>query len=1099
MLELRDISKKYVTGNFTQVALDHVSVSFRDSEFVAILGPSGSGKTTMLNVIGGLDHFDSGDLLVDGISTKKYRDRDWDTYRNNRIGFVFQSYNLIPHQTVLANVELALTLSGVSPSERRERAIKALESVGLGDHINKKPSQLSGGQMQRVAIARALINDPEIVLADEPTGALDSATSVQVMDLLKEVSRDRLVVMVTHNPELAREYATRIVELKDGRITADSDPFEPNPEELRDAKPARRTSMSFLTALGLSFNNLMTKKGRTLMTAFAGSIGIIGIASILALANGVNQYIHDTEEETLSAYPITISSSSLNMSSLMSSGAENSPLNSSSDDTSDGDVSSKLTLSEIASSSETNDTASLKEYLDNDYEDIHSYTTAIEYHYDVTPQIFLADTTDGPVQVNPETSYSALGVSSSGSTVTGVSTNSFSELPSTPALYEDQYEVKAGRWPEAADELVLVLSSDGTISDQLEYTMGLRDHDDLEAMVTEFVNGESIDDNEEVQTYTYEELMEPTFSLVNACDMYSYESDLGIWSDRSDDEDYMTALVENGEKLHIVGVVQAKDPDGVNILSSGIYYTPALTEQLIQYAEQSEIVSDQLANPDVDVFTGETFEEEAAGQTSELDLSQLISIDSDKLQQAFTIDTSALSSSATALDLSGIQSSTDLSNITIPEIDASDLSFDASALPTLSGEEIASLFPDITEEDVVNALSGITVKYKDGGQERLMNALVSIAQGWTSYSEANPDATVQDYVASDDVRAEIETAVEDSIDTDDLESQIAAALAELTGSDSTTIEGVGEDAVNRVVTAYAEKVATALTDQITSAVSDYVQSALSSVMTQVANELSATIQSAMTAQVQQLTSSLANAFSIDESTLASAFSINLTQDDLEGIVSSLMGASSATYDTNLEKLGYADLSNPDEIDIYPIDFDSKDAVTSILEDYNTMRRDAGEDDKAVSWSDIVGSMMDSVTRIIDMVTAMLVAFVSISLVVSSIMIGVITYISVLERKKEIGILRALGASKHNISEVFNAETIIEGLVSGVMGILITLLLLIPANALIYQNFNVENLAQLPVQAAFALIGISVFLTFIAGLIPARKASHSDPVEALRSE
>ncbi|MCR5392455.1 MAG: ABC transporter ATP-binding protein/permease [Olsenella sp.] len=1102
MLELRDISKKYVTGNFTQVALDHVSVAFLDSEFVAVLGPSGSGKTTMLNVVGGLDHFDSGDLLVDGISTKRFRDRDWDAYRNNRIGFVFQSYNLIPHQTILANVELALTLSGVSRSERRERALKALADVGLADHVDKRPAQLSGGQMQRVAIARALINDPEILLADEPTGALDSVTSVQVMDLLKEVSRDRLVVMVTHNPELARQYATRIVELRDGHTTNDSAPFEPGPEEeRRPAKPTRKTSMSFLTALGLSFNNLMTKKGRTLMTAFAGSIGIIGIAAILSLANGVNNYINNVEEETLSAYPVQISEQSVDMASMLSSAsAERSDSSSDDSDSPDGTVGTTPMVSNMAANVGTNDTASLKEYLDGNGGGINSQVSAIDYQYNVTPQIFLADTTNGPVQVNPESSFSSLGMGSAGSSSMGMSTNVFSQLPGSLSLFEDQYNVKAGRWPESADELALVLDSKGKLLDLLAYDMGLRDHGELEKMVNEFVSGEAVETDDTSATYTYDQLMSPTFSLVNASDMYSYEDSLGVWSDRSDDDEYMKSLVENGTKLHIVGVVQPKKGDRAHTLSSGIYYTKALTQQVIEAAKGSQIVQDQIANPDVDVFTGETFENEAAGNTSKLDFSSFVTVDGTKFQSAFSFDSAALASSASNLDLSGLDlSSMDLSSITVPQMDPSELKLDTADIPQLSADDLKQLFPDLTEEQVREALSGVSVKFKDGGQERLAQALTQVAQGWAAWQKENPQDSVSDYLASTEVSEKIRAAVVDAIDTDDLRQQLATAVGKLTGSEATTPEGVGEDVVNRVLGLYQDKVAGALTTAITNAVSQYLQAAMTQVMTQAAAQIEAGLKSALTASMQNFMGNMANAMQVDESKLASAFQFSLTEDDLKAIMSSLMGSGSATYDSNLSKLGYADLEKPSEIDIYPTDFTAKDNVISILNGYNDMQREAGEDGKVVSWSDMVGAMMSSVSDILNMVTAMLIAFVSISLVVSSIMIGIITYISVLERKKEIGILRSIGASKHNISEVFNAETVIEGFVAGAMGILITLALLVPANAIIESNFDVANLAQLPPQAAVALIAISVALTFIAGLIPAAKASREDPVEALRSE
>lgn len=1103
MLELRDIRKQYVTSSLTQVALDDVSVAFRDNEFVAILGPSGSGKTTMLNVIGGLDHFDSGDLLVDGISTKEYRDHDWDTYRNNRIGFVFQSYNLIPHQTVLSNVELALTLSGVSGAERRERAVAALERVGLSQHVDKRPSQLSGGQMQRVAIARALVNDPEILLADEPTGALDSATSLQVMDLLKEVAQDRLVIMVTHNPELAERYATRIVRLADGRIIDDTDPFDPATAPGRAAKPARKTSMSFLTALELSFNNLMTKKGRTLMTAFAGSIGIIGIAAILALANGVNQYIADQEESMLTVYPLSITSTSLDMTSMIADSSSALGASTASDESgSDNDtVGTAKTITRMAGNVGKNDLASLKEYIDGNGGGIHEQVNDIEYLYDVTPLIFKSDTSEGPVQVNPDTTYSSLGMSAGllSSLSSTMSTNYFKQMPSDTSLFEDQYDVKAGHWPEAADELVIVLTNRGNIPDILEYDMGLRSYDELKSVISELSSAST---DESVSTvsiedasYSYDQLMEPTFKLVNACDTYQYESDYGVWTDKTDDSSYMADLVGNGTTLHIVGIVQPKSTTDSTTLSTGIYYTPALTDELIDNAANSQVVQDQIANPDVDVLTGKTFDQEAneSGDTT-LDLSSLVSIDSSKLASAFTFDTSDINVDLSGLDLSGI----DVSNVSLPPMDLSDLDLSGVSLPSLSADDLAALFPELTSEQIAKILSSVTVRFVDGGQEALSAALSKVASGWVSWSAANPGGTVADYMATDEVRTTIATAVTSAIDMDDLQKQLVDAIAETMGTDA-SVTGIEQEVADRLLSAYQEKLASALQQTIASAIQGYMQTAMTSLMTQMSSQIEQQVSSAMQGAMSQMVSNMASAMHVDESAIASAFRFNMDEKELSELMSSLMSTTTSTYSGNLTKLGYADRDKPSEIDIYPKDFETKQAVTSILDDYNNDVRAAGEESKVITWADLVGTMMSSVTRIVDMVSAMLVAFVSISLVVSSIMIAVITYISVLERKKEIGILRAIGASKHNISSVFNAETVIEGLVAGVMGIAITLLLTIPANAIVEAYFGVHDLVRLPVHYALLLIGISVLLTFLAGFIPAKKASRSDPVEALRSE
>ncbi|RVU96632.1 ATP-binding cassette domain-containing protein [Coriobacteriales bacterium OH1046] len=1089
MLELKNISKTYVTSSFTQSALDDVSLAFRDNEFVAILGPSGSGKTTMLNIIGGLDHFDAGDLVIDGISTREYRDRDWDTYRNNRIGFVFQSYNLIPHQTVLANVELALTLSGVSASERKERAREALARVGLADHVDKRPSQLSGGQMQRVAIARALINDPEILLADEPTGALDSKTSVQVMDLLKEVANDRLVIMVTHNPDLAHRYATRIVELADGRITGDSDPVDPGALGRREAKAARRTSMSFSTALALSFNNLMTKKGRTLMTAFAGSIGIIGIAAILALANGVNDYIRGVEEDTLSIYPLTIQSAGFDMTSMI---AES--MGSGSDEGADQtqattkDVGESKRVSRMFSGVGRNDLEALKAYLDADGGGIGDHVNEIVYTYDATPQIFLPDTGSGVHQVNPENAFDSFGFNAGQSTVfsSAYSMTMFRQFPSSIGLFEGQYDMRAGRWPEHWNELVLVLSRDGTISDMIEYTLGLRDHAELEEMARALANGEEVGDTEGELSFTYEELMACGFKLVPASSFYEYESDYGVWTSRTDDAAYMGALVEQGEDLTIVGIVQPKEDVDATSLSSGIYYTPELVRHIIDTAATSEIVRDQQARPEVDVFTGKRFDDPEA--RSDFDMGTLITVDGDRISQAFRIDTGALAIDPSALDFSGI----DLSGISVPPMDLSGLSLDLSGVQPLTPEQAAALFPELTPEDLAEVLGGVSITFKPGGEEALQQAFAEIGQGYAAWRTSHPEGTLEEYLDSAEVREQIVAAIAASLDTDAMAESLVSALAEK--MDVPDVEGLTSEVAGRLLGAYQEQIASVLAAQLTVAISNYMQAAMASYM----GQLSSAIQNQLEGAMGQLASNLSGAFSIDTAALESAFQFNMDENQLAALMSSLMSTEQTTLEGNLRKLGYADYGKPAEIDIYPIDFDHKQAVVDILDAYNE-RMGAEDEDKVISYTDIVGALMASVTRIIDMISAMLIAFVSISLVVSSIMIGVITYISVLERKKEIGILRSIGASKRDISNVFNAETVIEGLVAGLMGVGITLAISIPANAIVHESFGVARIAQLPWQAGFILVGISVLLNVIAGIIPARAASHSDPVEALRSE
>ena len=1043
MLQLRNIRKAYTTGSFTQTALDDVSISFRDSEFVAILGPSGSGKTTLLNIIGGLDHYDTGDLVIDGISTKEYKDRDWDTFRNNRIGFVFQAYNLIPHQTILANVELALTLSGVSRAERRTRALDALRKVGLGDHVDKKPSQLSGGQMQRVAIARALINDPEILLADEPTGALDSKTSVQIMDLLTEIANDRLVIMVTHNPELAEQYATRIVNLADGVIRSDSDPFDPAPEDMRASKKqVRRTSMSFLTALSLSWNNLLTKKGRTLMTAFAGSIGIIGIAAILSLANGVNSYIANVEEETLSEYPLSIENQGFDMTSLMTMGMGAQGGSSSSGDSQDagqtgssngdadgGTVGESKMVTGMFGSIGSNDLASLKDYLDNGDSGIDQYVNSIEYGYNITPQLFSSDIEDGVRQVNPDKSFSSIGFGSATSTngimSSMMSTNVFYEMPSDPDLYQDQYDVVAGTWPQSYSDIVLVLTPNGKVSDFMLYTMGLRDHSELDDMVRAFANEEEVNAPDDYMTLTYDQLMGVTFKLVAATDYYQYDPDYHVWKNKSDDADYMRDLVSSGEDVHICGIVKPKAGAKITSLQTGFYYTSDMVSHIIDEAADSQIVKDQLADSATNVFTGKSFMEEADAEDSSFDMSPLFTIDGNKLQAAFQIDPDALSVDMSSLDLSGAASDLPAA----PEMDPSE--FQVSGQPTINKEAAAALMAAV-EKDYFAYYSE------------------QVQQG-------KPAPSFNEYFATERAQKLISDALPGIIDTSEMQAE------------------------------FAQKIQA------------YLQATMSSYMNQVVSAMQTQMQAAMTQVMGQLSANMATAMHVDESAFANAFQMNMDEKELTELMMSLMSSETTSFDGNLNKLGYADYAKPASIDIYPKDFESKQSVIDILDGYNDKMKAEGEDDKAVSYTDIVGALMSSVTTIVNMISYVLVAFVAISLVVSSIMIGVITYISVLERKKEIGILRSIGASKGDIGRVFNAETVIVGLVAGLIGIGVTALGCIPANAIVYALFDVPNVAILPWQAAVILVAISVFLTFLSGLIPSSAASRKDPVEALRSE
>lgn len=1136
MLELKEIVKAYQTANLVQVALNKVSVAFRDNEFVAVLGQSGSGKTTMLNVIGGLDRFQSGDLVIDGISTKDYKARDWDAYRNNRIGFVFQAYNLIPHQSVLANVELALTLSGVSRSERRKRALDALTRVGLAEHVHKKPSQMSGGQMQRVAIARALINDPEILLADEPTGALDSKTSVQVMDLLRDVARDRLVIMVTHNPELAHEYATRIVELADGCIVADSDPFVPTAQDRREAKPARRTSMGFLTALSLSANNLMTKKGRTLMTSFAGSIGIIGIAAILALANGTNAYIAKTEEETLGAYPLTIQKTGIDMTAALSVSASDSKDSQPAPDGKVG-VSKLRTFADTIRDAKTNDLASLKTYLDNNGGDINTMVNAIEYDYDIVPQIYQSDTSKATVQVSPDQSMKQMETGfGSGAFSSMMVTNPFYQMPATTSLYTSAYDVVAGSWPSGANQVVLVLDEDGNIPNIFEYTLGLKDHKEFDDLMRQYYQGALGDKKQSgtqsgaqsgasTATYDYSAILGTTFRRVNAFDKYTWDDTYKVWTDRSSDADYMKKLVDGGQQLTISGIVKPNSDKG-GALRQGIAYTPALTYQIIEEAAASPIVKAQRAKPDVDVFTGKTFKELADNQKSQsggFDMSSLFTVDESKLSAAFQIDPSKMQMDLSGLDFSGMDfSGLDFSNLDMSGLDLSTI--DLSALAAQSGAQSGMAFdlsgldfgelskdlPQLANVDfqtiIRSALADGAVK--DGAAEYLSAQASQIAQGFQDYAREQIEAggttdfatLASAYFSQPEVLEQLRAAVSSDqvVDSDKLAANLTKAL----GNDPALAQ-IGTDVSTQVMNAISAQIAAqlgrTLTQGVSAVIGQVMQEAMTNAMTSMMTQLSTVIGDQIGATMEQFATNMSSAFSIDPQAFADAFHSNLDEKSLAALMATMFSTNVPTLDTNLRNLGWADIASPSNISIYPKSFADKDKVKAALDAYNADNKAAGATDKVITYSDVMGALMSSVTKIVDIISWLLIAFVSISLVVSSIMISIITYISVLERRKEIGILRSIGASKGDVSRVFNAETVIEGLLAGLMGVGVTYGLCAVANGIAYSSFNVENIAQLSPLTALTLIAVSVGLTVIAGVIPASRASRQDPVEALRSE
>ena len=1175
MLQIQHIRKEYRTGKLVQKALDDVSLNLRDSEFVAILGPSGSGKTTLLNIIGGLDRYDSGDLIINGISTKKYKDRDWDSYRNHTIGFVFQSYNLIPHQTVLSNVELALTISGISRSERRKRAIDALEKVGLGEQIHKRPSQMSGGQMQRVAIARALVNNPDILLADEPTGALDSDTSVQVMELLKEVSKDRLVVMVTHNPELAYEYATRIVEVKDGKILSDSDPLDISEEITEEPvhKNMGKSSMSFLTALSLSFQNLKTKKARTLLTSFAGSIGIIGIALILSISNGVSGYIKAMEEDTLSEYPLQIQSTGFDLTAMMVSASVDSP-----DNKKDNDIGVTPAVTNMFSKMSTNDLAALKTYLESNPENIDNYVHAIEYNYVVTPQIYRSDKNDTYKQINPDKSYEMVGMSSSyeNSMTSSMSTNVFYELPANSDLYSGQYEVKAGHWPESYNECVLVLNSNGNISDRLEYTLGLRDSTEYENMVSAFMSEKEIDVPENNDSFSYDDLLGMTFKVVNSADYYEYDSEYDIWKDKTGNDAYMKDLVSLGEDLKITGIVQQIDGTAAAMLTPGIGYTQNLTKHLIQYAASSDIVKAQKDNKDTNIFTGEKFGTDS--QDNKFNMESLFQIDADAMSNAFKVDDSIynmdMSDISSLINLDDISAGFDASMFDSDAFDSSmfddisfgdmsdimgDGSFDMGSMDadtikkfitdSLNDEVKADInsmlsgFKEYILSDGVSAKLGADIKQLitdsvqvNISQDRVLQEVNKLEEKYFEYVKNNgiedtSADSVFKFLLTDEARQQITASAKDimsdavviDISYEQLwnifQRDVADGFVEYAKQNGyPDVDGILDKVITNMINSLQEQITAGIEasmNKMMSSITLNMQQAMEQVMTQMMSSMTEAMVNAMQLMGNNMTNAFGlagtgsdmdsydfgSAFGIDTESFADAIKMNMNEDDLSDLMMSLMSnTDTASYDNNMKKLGYADLAVPSGIDIYPKDFESKDQIVKILDNYNNDMKRQGKDAQVISYTDVVGTLMSSVTTIVNVISYVLIAFVAISLVVSSIMIGVITYISVLERRKEIGILRAIGASKKNVSAVFNAETCIIGLCAGLMGIGITLLMLIPINAIIHAVSGVNNInAVLPVAPAIVLILLSIFLTFIGGLIPSKKASKSDPVAALRNE
>ncbi len=1061
MLQIKQISKKYQTGELVQRALDEVSLNFRDNEFVAILGPSGSGKTTLLNIVGGLDRYDSGDLIINDVSTKDYKDADWDSYRNHTIGFVFQSYNLIPHQTVLSNVELALTIGGISPKERKERALEALRQVGLDDQAHKKPTQMSGGQMQRVAIARALVNNPDILLADEPTGALDTETSVQVMDLLKEVAKDRLVIMVTHNPELAEDYATRIVKLRDGRIIDDSDPFIPDEEILAPAEHRNlgKASMSFKTALSLSLNNLMTKKARTILTAFAGSIGIIGIALILSLSTGFHNYINQIQEETLTSYPLSITADTADMTAALLAMV---PAGSDEESGEDKDVVKEMqVMSSMFGSVGKNDLKSFKKYLEDNQERVAQDVALIQYQYGASPMIFTKDCNKEISKLNPNQILNTM----SGYSMDSVSiamTSVFHELVDDQKMLDEQYDVLAGRWPKAKDEAVIVLQDPNTIPDLLVYSLGLRDPGELKKMITKLMAGETVKSKNNPMEFTYEELMDIKLKVVDASETYRYNSDFDFYEDMSEDQDFMKSVYKDGMPLKITGVMCMKD--GASSMSSmvGVCYTPALTKHVIKTAKESPIVKRQLEDKEFNVFTGKRFDDES--DDIGLDFQDMITIDESALSAAFGGNVSeetmtALTegymteiSKALSTDTSKAQNDFNAA-LTTMAMDMLNGYIDANYQEAMQCAIIKMSDVEKVVADYMNTknckklLAQLEADYlvpQDTFADIFQQMLTGMLQGYIAAAPLNPDD------------ADLSAAL-----TTELAAQLVPQLA-------------GQDQIVQASAPLAAGMSEAVMQK--------------NVLTTV-GELTA-----------EVTKTMAEAFQVDPDALANAFRFNLSEEEVMSIMEAMTSTGAdATADMNLTSLGYQNLNKPTLINIYFKDFDSKESFIAFLDEYND-KMEKEDEDKVISYTDITGLLMSSVSTIVDSVTYVLIAFVSISLIVSSIMIGIITYISVLERTKEIGILRAIGASKRNISSIFNAETFIVGLFAGILGIAVTLLLNIPINYVIHTlTGNPDITAVLPVAGGVLLIVLSVILTLISGLIPSKQAAKKDPVLALRSE
>ena len=1055
MLELKGVTKVYETGGTRRVVLNKVSINFRESEFAAILGPSGSGKTTLLNIIGGLDEYDSGDLKINEKSTKKFRDKDWDAYRNHRVGFVFQSYNLIPHQTVLQNVRLALTLSGISKRESIRRAKKVLKEVGLEEHINKLPAQLSGGQMQRVAIARALINDPDILLADEPTGALDSETSIQIMDLLKQIAAKKLVIMVTHNPELADQYATRIITLKDGKITSDSDNYDGKIKTDIDLelakKKSKKTRMSFITAAGLSMRNLMTKKARTILVAIAGSIGIIGIALISAVSTGFQNYIDKIEEDTLGSYPLALQKETADISGILLSLTGNVE-----GGTDDGKLHENQILTSTLGTVSNNDLPSFEEYLRTRGQEVKDDIRLMEREYNVDPVIYTEDATGAIAKMNPSNMFTSLIGETSLLRNYSTMTSVFRQFD-LENLKNDT-EILAGRYPENYDEMLVLLSDKGEISELLTYSLGFHDSDELNQIVSKIMSGERVDINNAPLELEYDDLLKVDLRLVPATKTYKYNPKYDVYEDMSSDKDFMREVYESAEKLHIVGVAVMNS----EMLSSGsgVAYLPSLIEHIINDAGETEIVKKQLGNPEVDIFSGKKFGEE--DNEFNFEFSDLVSVDEAALRQAFGVN------------------------------------IDQNAISATTSEYINSISDDITADT-----SPVKDKLVERFNELADKLRLSLAglDGKGTFMKSEIDSKVDGFLAGESF-ADFEA--EYSIPADTFATTYSGLLKGLL---TAYVEGFKAAMESQSIPYDVETMPIPMVEMIYNGVvpqylkAEPVDKALDSFAVAITEvTMKKEILTKVGGLTAYLSSNFANAFHVDQNAIVNAFHLNFSEEELSRVVTAMFTKKKTTFATNLSTLGYQDLEDPTQLSFYFTSFDGKTRFIEFLEGYNEAMRKAGKEDKVIDYTDTTGVLMSSVKTIVDAVSYVLIAFVSISLVVSSIMIGVITYISVYERTKEIGILRAIGASKHNISSIFNAETFIIGLLSGLFGVGISYLLIPPINLVLHHfTGDIPLSAALDPKMALFLIGLSVVLTLIGGLIPARAASKKDPVEALRSE